>query len=85
VVRDDVSAEPYPTMWEDFDWSFEQDGRMTTRLDRRPPAEATRLIVSVRAPVRVTESNGFTHAVASERQLASFEIPLPPDHAAPSH
>lgn len=58
VATDDVETEPYPTHWEDFDWSISRPGRMTTRLDRRPPTHATRLNLSVRTPHRQNEPNG---------------------------
>ena len=83
VVTDDVDPEPYPTCWEDFDWSVHAPGRMTTRLDRRPPPDATRLTVSVRALRRVEEAHAFARIVPSDNELVVFAIDLPLDHAAP--
>jgi hypothetical protein len=85
VVADEAESGPYPTMWEDFDWSFQQPGRMTTRLERRPPPNAKQLEVSVRALHRTETPGGFSHLVASDHELVAFTIDLPPDHAAPSH
>src|SRR6266545_4356978 len=39
-VTDDTSDETYPTAWLDFQWPTIGEGRTTTRLERRPPAEA---------------------------------------------
>src|SRR5271170_8142363 len=47
-VTDDVNDDVYTTSWEDFQWPDRGRGRTTTRLDRRPPAEARRLHVEVR-------------------------------------
>ncbi len=48
-VTDDVSGGRYPTTWENFPWPHITPGRTTTRLDRRPPPQATRLHVNVLA------------------------------------
>jgi hypothetical protein len=77
VATDDASADIYPTTWEDFDWGFMQPGRMTTRLDRRPPAQATELRVGVHEPVPA----GPTHAVAGA-EIGRFVVQLPIDHGA---
>jgi len=44
-VVDDTSPEPYPTFWEDLKWPTLGPGRTTTRLERRPPATATQLVI----------------------------------------
>jgi hypothetical protein len=82
VVTDDAGSDPYPTMWEDFDWSFQQPGRMTTRLDRRPPPGATQLEVSVRSLTRIEGPGTSSRLVASDQELVAFAIDLPPNHAA---
>ena len=81
VVTDDTDPTPYPTQWEDFDWSFLKAGRMTTRLDRRPRPNATRLNVSVRTPHIVTTSDGAARYTASDEEVVAFKIDLPEDHA----
>ena len=77
VAVDDTSPDPYPTSWEDFDWSSQQTGRMTTRLDRRPPRAASRIDIKVHEPRFVYP----THAVAGVLR-GSVTIQLPSDHAA---
>ncbi len=80
-VSDDVSGGRYPTTWEDFTWPHIAPGRTTTRLDRRPPPQATRLHVNVMA---LTDAAGTaTKPVSTGRRIASFEIPLPADHGLP--
>ena len=81
-VTDDASEEHYPTAWEDFRWPHLGPGRTTTRLEVRPPAEATRL------HVRVLPADSHLPAVpgphsASLRAIAEFDVRLPPDHAQP--
>jgi hypothetical protein len=72
-VVDDTSSEPYPTAWEDFDWSVRGPGRMTTRLEQRPPAKATQLSISVLS----------LEPTSAQRVVASFAVKLPRDHALP--
>jgi hypothetical protein len=81
VVTDDADPSPYPTRWEDFDWSFEKSGRMTTRLDRRPGPEATRLEVSVRSVHAAATADGGTQYLPSDDEVATFVVVLPADHA----
>ena len=83
VVTDDAGSGPYPTSWEDFDWSFQHPGRMTTRLDRRPAPHATRLRVSVRVVRLATTQDGGTQHTVSEDEIVGFGIDLPADHASP--
>jgi hypothetical protein len=81
-VTDDTSEEHYPTAWEDFRWPHLEPGRTTTRLERRPPAEATRLHVRVRpvnSPLPAVPGPGS----ALIRAVAEFDVHLPPDHAQP--
>ena len=42
-VTDDTSDELYATFWHDFQWPAIAEGRTTTRLERRPAADAKRL------------------------------------------
>jgi hypothetical protein len=77
-VTDDVSAETYPTRWEDFEWRHMAPGRTTTRLDRRPPAEARRLHIEVRtlAPHEL----GIPGQPVGLHRLTRFDVKLPPEH-----
>ena len=77
-VTDDTDGQPYPTMWEDFPWPLIAPARMTTRLDRHPPADATRLHVEVREPV----GQGVTAHPRPGPPITVFDMPLPSDHAA---
>ncbi len=79
-VVDDVSSEPYPTRWEDLDWSAEIPRRMTTRLERRPREDATQITISV-LPADTLLSASDTPQTVAERSLATFSVGLPLDHA----
>src|SRR3982750_1383547 len=46
-ATDDFGGE-YPVSWPAFQWPWRGAGRMTTRLDRRPSPNATRLKLVVR-------------------------------------
>lgn len=80
AVTDDVSDELYPTAWEDFRWRDRGPARVTTRLDRRPPADARLLHVEVRAAD--PDDRQATGRVAGP-VLARFDVPLPPEHGLP--
>jgi hypothetical protein len=77
-VTDDTSADPYPTMWEDFEWPWISAGRTTTRLDRRPPPAATRLYFVVRA---VDDRENFH--ISPPGAIVRFDVALPSGHAEP--
>ncbi len=83
TVTDDVTEDPYPTEWEDFHhWPEHGPNRVTTRLDRRPPAAARRLHFEVRS------ADAFAPQVRgrgsdSLRSAVSFDVDLPADHGAP--
>jgi hypothetical protein len=77
-VVDDTSDEPYPTEWPDFNWNDLGPGRMTTRLEHRPPPDATQLFFTVFA------LDAAADPAAGERSpVASFVVELPRDHATP--
>jgi hypothetical protein len=77
-VVDDTSAEPYPTEWPDFNWNSLGPGRMTTRLEHRPPPAATRLSFTVFA-----FDTAASPAATESSPVASFVVELPSDHATP--
>jgi hypothetical protein len=81
-VTDDVSDDVYTPSWEDFPWPDRGRGRVTTRLDRRPPAEARWLHVVVRpADSLVPQARGRgSHGLAT---VARFDVELPPEHGLP--
>ena len=79
VAVDDAGSGVYATEWQDFDWRGRPPGRMTTRLERRPPAEATRLTVSVRTLEEPTPG-GYRYAAPSDQELIVFDIVLPAEH-----
>jgi len=81
-VTDDTSDRIYETMWLDFPWPEFGEGRRTTRLERRPPPEATRLHVVVRPAEQPTDS-GARPWTSSLPPVAEFNITLPADHGAP--
>jgi hypothetical protein len=81
TVTDDVSSEVYPTVWEDFRWPSHGPGRTTTRLDRRPPAEARRLHIEVRPVLPDASAPGPTPAELDT--VARFDVQLPPEHGQP--
>jgi hypothetical protein len=80
-VTDDVSDEVYPTAWEDFQWPGRAPGRTTTRLNRRPPAEAHRLHVEVRQVGRAGPQAPEPHSAGEA--VARFDVQLPPEHGSP--
>ena len=77
-VTDDTGPFLYPTSWPDFEWPWISEGRTTTRLDKRPPAEATRLHVVVHA----CDAKAATETMKRTRLgfVAEFDVTLPPDH-----
>ena len=81
-VTDDTGDAPYPTEWHDFVWGDQEPGRVTTRLNGRPPAEATRLHVVVR-PAEPPRPDGDRPLTSTRPPVAAFDVPLPPDHALP--
>lgn len=78
-VKDDLSEEVYPTAWEDFPWPDHGAGRLTTRLDRRPPPEARRLHIDV-LPLGAARANCQDSLRGA---IAHFEVALPPEHGQP--
>ena len=80
AVTDDVSDELYPTAWEDFRWRDRGPGRVTTRLDRRPPAEARRLHIEVR-PAAQHDRQAPEFPVGPV--VARFDVQLPAEHGLP--
>jgi hypothetical protein len=81
-VTDDTSDELYPTFWHDFQWPWLAPGRTTTRLERRPPAEATCLHIAVRS-AEAPAPDGRRPWTSSLPRLAEFDVELPPDHGLP--
>jgi len=81
TVNDDVSSEAYPTAWEDFRWPSHGIGRTTTRLDRRPPAQARRLHIEVRPVPPDPPAPG--PKAAGLQAVACFNVELPPEHGEP--
>ncbi len=79
-VVDDCTTEPYSTEWEDLVWPNLGPGRMTTRLERRPPAEASRLTISVLPATSELPGDGSDDLLARHR-VTSFHVELPNDHA----
>lgn len=79
-VTDDVdNDETYPTHWEDFPWPTLAPNRLTTRPERRPPADARYLHIDVLpADTDLPEPPGPQSAAL--RRIASFDVDLPPDH-----
>lgn len=83
IVTDDVSEDPYPTSWEDFyHWPEHGPSRVTTRLDRRPPAAARRLHFEVR-PADASAPRIPAPGSHSLPSALSFDVELPGDHGAP--
>lgn len=80
AVTDDVSDELYPTAWEDLRWRDRGPARVTTRLDRRPPADARSLHMEVRAAD--PDDRQATGRVAGP-VLVRFDVWLPPEHGLP--
>jgi hypothetical protein len=76
-VVDDTSDEPYPTEWPDFDWKSIGPGRMTTRLEHRPPADATQMLFTVFA------FDAAASPAGPQSPVARFAVDLPNNHAAP--
>ncbi|HTA35577.1 MAG TPA: hypothetical protein VK761_02580, partial [Solirubrobacteraceae bacterium] len=58
-------------------WKSIGPGRMTTRLEHRPPADATRLLFTVFA------FDASASPAATKSPVASFAVELPSDHAIP--
>jgi hypothetical protein len=81
-VTDDLEDGAYPTHWEDFPWPTIAPNRVTTRLDRRPPADARRLHVDVYEPGRERRVQRDPQSPAL-RPIVSFDVELPPDHGLP--
>ena len=80
-VTDDTSDELYPTCWHDFQWPWIADGRTTTRLERRPAAEAKRLHIVVRQAEQPTA--GRRPWTSSLPPVAELDVELPPHHGLP--
>jgi hypothetical protein len=81
-VTDDVGNEAYPTKWEDFPWPTIAPNRLTTRLDRRPPADARRLHIAVLPAETDLPIHPGPQSV-SLRRIAHFDVELPADHGLP--
>jgi hypothetical protein len=81
-VTDDTSRELYPTFWHDFRWPSIAPGRTTTRLERRPVAEATSLHIVVR-PAQRPDANGQRPWTSVHPPVATFDVKLPRDHGLP--
>jgi hypothetical protein len=85
-ARDDVSDAPYETFWHDFPWGRDgarfPRGRMTTRLEHRPPAAATRLDFVIR-PAEAPDHDGRRPWSSQLAPVAQFSVPLPPEHGEP--
>lgn len=81
-VTDDIDNKAYPTHWEDFPWPTIAPNRLTTRLERRPAADARRLHINVLP----AETDLPTHPgpdSVSLRRIARFDVELPADHGLP--
>jgi len=81
-VTDDTSDRVYETMWLDFPWPQFGAGRRTTRLERRPPAEARRLRFVVR-PAEAPNESGARPWTSSLPPVGRFDVVLPADHGLP--
>jgi hypothetical protein len=81
-VTDDIGAEAYPTFWEDFPWPTIAPNRLTTRLERRPPADARRLHIDV-LPAETDLPTHLGPQSVSLRRIAHFDVELPADHGLP--
>jgi hypothetical protein len=78
-VTDDIDNKAYPTHWEDFPWPTIAPHRLTTRLERRPAADARRLHIDVLP----AETNLPTHPGPDSvalRRIACFDVELPANH-----
>ncbi len=83
-VSDDCTSEPYPTDWEDLAWPGLGPERMTTRLERRPPADASLLSISV-LPADSDFPDDGSDQLLSQCRVTSFDVELPDDHGALWH
>jgi hypothetical protein len=79
-VVDNRTAAPYPTCWEDLVWPDLGPERMTTRLERRPPADASLLSISV-LPANTDLPSDASDDLLSRHRVTSFDVELPDDHA----
>jgi hypothetical protein len=82
VTDDAAPGSPYPTFWHDWHWPTLGPDRYTTRLERRPPATATRLHLVVR-PAQSPDADGRRPWTSSLAPLATFEVSLPLEHGLP--
>jgi hypothetical protein len=81
-VTDDTSNELYPTMWHDWRWRDRGPGRTTTRLERRPPPDATRMHIVVR-PAEPPRPDGHRDELSTRPAVVAFHVELPADHHLP--
>lgn len=81
-VTDDIDDAAYPTRWEDFPWPTTAPNRVTTRLDRRPPADARQLHIEV-IPAAAGSSTYRGARNEMLQPVVDFVVALPPDHGLP--
>jgi hypothetical protein len=81
-VTDDVDDEAYPTHWEDFPWPTIAPNRVTTRLERRPQAQARRLHIDV-LPVETDLPIQPGPQSVELRRIVGFDVELPANHGLP--
>jgi hypothetical protein len=80
-ATDDATGEHYPVDWPDMTW---RRGRTTTRLVRRPPAEATRLHFTIRPIEPPPDPHlDFRPYSSSLPPVAEFDVDLPVGHHLP--
>ena len=85
AVTDDTGSDDYPTRWGDFEWHWMSETRTTTRLDRRPSPEATRLHFEVwkADPRNTPEADLEINRRRRVRPLVTFDVQLPDGHGEP--